>query len=379
MKALINGRIVCKDGVATNKVLLYDTHIVGLAEEVPQDCETLDAHGQLILPGLIDMHTHGYRGQDVSDGTDEAIQTIAEGIVENGVTGYLPTTMALGYDDLRKAFGCVRRAMRKSRTPEWNGAQVLGLNAEGPFFNPAKRGAHEERFIRPADSEFLKEFLDILRVFTIAPEIAGNLECIREMANAGVLVSIGHTNATYDQTMAGIRAGARHITHLFNAQTGLLHREPGVVGAALSDDRISVELIADGFHVHKALFPIVARQKRDKLCLITDCTRAGGMPDGEYTLGKQTFTLKGIQCLLPDGTIAGSVLRLNQAVYNLLQNTDLTIFEAVNAASLNPAKVLGLDDEVGSIRRGRRADFAIATDTMRICTTIIGGRIVYQA
>ncbi|MDD6883664.1 MAG: amidohydrolase family protein, partial [Eubacteriales bacterium] len=200
-----------------------------------------------------------------------------------------------------------------------------------------------------------------------------------EMAETGVLISMGHTAANYDQAMAGIEAGVRHVTHLFNAQTGLLHRDPGVVGAALTDDRVSCELIADTFHIHKGLFSLVARQKGEKLCLITDCTRAGGLADGEYTLGGQPIFVKGIECRLADGTIAGSVLKLNEAVRNLVDNTKLPIHEAVNAASLNPAKALGLDGEIGSLEMGKRADIAIADDAFHIASTILGGKTVYSA
>ena len=379
MKAIINGRIVQKDGVVSGKALLFDSHILGLAEQAPKDCETIDAQGKLVLPGLLDMHIHGYLGQDASDGTDAAIRTMADGVVKNGVTGFLPTTMTVSYDELRTAFECVRRAKAESQSNAWPGARVLGLNAEGPFINPSKRGAQAEKHIRPGDAAFLKEYLDILKVFTIAPEMPGNLDCIREMAETGVLISMGHTAANYDQAMAGIEAGVRHVTHLFNAQTGLLHRDPGVVGAALTDDRVSCELIADTFHIHKGLFSLVARQKGEKLCLITDCTRAGGLADGEYTLGGQPIFVKGIECRLADGTIAGSVLKLNEAVRNLVDNTKLPIHEAVNAASLNPAKALGLDGEIGSLEMGKRADIAIADDAFHIASTILGGKTVYSA
>ena len=189
---------------------------------------------------------------------------------------------------------------------------------------------------------------------------------------------MGHTDATYEEANAGISWGVTHATHLFNAMTALMHRNPGVVGAALSDDNVSCELIADTFHVNKGLFSLVSKIKGDKLCIITDCLRSGGMPDGDYTLGGQPITKKGIECRLADGTIAGSVLTLNKGVYNLLANTDLSVSQAVNCASLNPAKAIKSDREIGSIEVGKKADIIIADGEFEIISTIIDGEIRYN-
>ncbi|MBQ8087967.1 MAG: amidohydrolase family protein, partial [Clostridia bacterium] len=226
----------------------------------------------------------------------------------------------------------------------------------------------------------LKEYEDVIRLFTIAPEVEGNMDCIREIfADTHMLISMGHTAANYAQAVAGIEAGVRHVTHLFNAQTGLLHRDPGVVGAALTDPRVSVELIADTFHVHKALFQLVAQMKGDQMVLITDCTRAGGMPDGEYTLGSQPIFVKGIECRLADGTIAGSVLKLNEAVRNVAQNTNLPVHQVINMASLNPARRVGLADCMGSLEAGKDANIAVLDDSFNVKRTILRGRTIYQA
>ena len=265
-----------------------------------------------------------------------------------------------------------------TESAHWDGARILGVNAEGPFINPGTKGAQAGENIRPGDAAFLKEYLDILRVFTIAPEMPGNMDCVREMAGK-TLISMGHTGATFEEAHAAIDAGVGHVTHLFNAQTALQHRDPGVVGAALTDDRVSAELIADTFHVSANLYPLVTRMKGDKLVLITDCTRAGGLADGEYSLGGQPIFVKGIECRLADGTIAGSVLRLNHAVRNLLANTDLPVWEAVNAASLNPAKRVGIADRKGSIEAGKDADIAICDEAFNIRRTIVGGRSIYIA
>lgn len=381
MKAIVNGRIVAPHAVIRGKVLLYDERVIGIVDpgETPEGVETLDAKGNYVIPGLVDMHIHGYMGEDASDGSFEGLKTMARGVAKNGVTSFLPTTMTVSYDELRLAFSQIRRAMEESRQDSWDGAAVVGANAEGPFINITKKGAQAGEHVRPGDPAFLKEFADVIRVFTIAPEVEGNLDCIREMArDTSMLISMGHTAANFEQAQAGIEAGVRHVTHLFNAQTGLLHRDPGVVGAALLDSRVSCELIADTFHVHKALFQLVASLKGEQMVLITDCTRAGGMPDGEYTLGGQPIFVKGIECRLKDGTIAGSVLKLNEAVRNVLANTDLTVSQAVNMASLNPARRIGLSASKGSIEAGKDADFAIVDDAIDVQTTILGGRVIYQ-
>ena len=217
---------------------------------------------------------------------------------------------------------------------------------------------------------------DILKLFTVAPEMDGALECIKKVYEDGrVLVSMGHTGASFDEANEGIKAGVRHTTHLFNAMTALQHRSPGVVGAALSDERVSCELIADTFHVNPGLYKLVAKAKGDKLCLITDCMRAGGMEDGDYTLGGQHVIKTGIQCLLEDGTIAGSVLELNAAVRNLKEHTELSLPEVFACASLNPAKAVGEADKIGSLEVGKCADIIICDDEINVMTTIIDGEI----
>lgn len=379
MKCLINGKVLLRDRMAEGLAILFDEKI---EELVPvrdidlADYEVIDAKGHYVAPGLVDMHIHGYLGADVSDGDRAGIETMAKGIIENGVTAWCPTTMTVSKQEIETAFDTVR-AVKDSG--EYYGARILGVNSEGPFINPSKKGAQAEEHILRPDAEFIKKHRDVVKLFTVAPEVDGALECIRTVAEeTDVLVSMGHTNATFEEAQAGIAHGVHHTTHLFNAMTALSHRSPGVVGAALTDDAVSTELIADTFHVSKGLFGLIAKIKGDKLCLITDCIRAGGMPDGDYTLGGQPVHKDGIRCLMPDGTIAGSVLKLNDAVYNLYTNSNLEMYEAVACASLNPAMALGEDKEIGSIAVGKRADFMIADDTLQVAMTILGGEIRYR-
>ncbi len=378
MKCIINGKVLLKDKIADDLVVIFDKKIEKIAKfsEVNlSDFEIIDASGKYVSPGLIDMHIHGYLGADASDGDVEGIKLMAGGIIENGVTAWCPTTMTVSKQEIETAFDCIRQV---KNSDEYYGARILGVNSEGPFINAAKKGAQAEEHILKPDADFIIKHSDIVKLFTVAPEVEGALECIEKVSKeTDVLISIGHTNASYEEAMAGIEKGIQNTTHLFNAMTALSHRSPGVVGAALSTN-VSTELIADTFHVDKGLFGLIAKIKGNKLCLITDCIRAGGMPDGDYTLGGQPVHKQGIKCLMDDGTIAGSVLKLNQAVYNLYANTDLELYEAVNCASLYPATALGEADEIGSLEEGKRADIVIADEKFNVVTTILDGVIRYK-
>lgn len=377
MKYIYNGKFILSNKVLENVVLAFDDKICGFVDEIPQNAETIDANGGYVAPGLIDIHIHGYLGEDTSDGNADGIFKMANGVMKNGVTSFCPTTMTVSMEEINKSLDIVRSLKEKSK--EWKGAEILGVNLEGPFINPKKKGAQAETHIKAPDAKFVLDNSDIICLATMAPEMEGGYEAIKEIReNSNVVVSVGHTDATFEETLKGIDAGATHITHLFNAQTPLHHRNPGVVGAAFLKD-VTTELIADTFHVHKGLFELLDRVKDDKLVLITDCTRAGGMPDGEYTLGGQPIFVNGVKCLLEDGTIAGSVLKLNNAVKNFKENANVPIWKAVAAASINPAKAIGVEDKKGSLENGKDADIIIADSDFNVVKTIIGGEIKYEA
>ena len=377
MKYIVNGKIVMPDGIIEGKSLCYSDKIEGICDNIPDGAEIIDANGGYIAPGLVDIHIHGYLGEDTSDGKAEGIRKMANGIMKNGVTSWCPTTMTVSMDEINTALDTVRSLKEESKS--WEGAEILGVNLEGPFINPKKKGAQAETHIKKPDAKFVLDNADIISVATMAPEMDGCLDAIKEITSkSDVRVSIGHTDATFEQTLNGIKAGATHITHLFNAQTPLHHRNPGVVGAALLTD-VTTELIADTFHVHKGLFELVAKNKGDSLVLITDCTRAGGMPDGEYTLGGQRIFVNGIKCLLEDGTIAGSVLKLNEAVKNVRDNTALPFYKVVSLASLNAARAVGKDGTKGSLEKGKDADIIITDGDFNVLKTIIRGDIKYEA
>jgi len=380
MKAIVNGKIILPDRIVTSKALLFDEQIIGLADagDIGEAAVT-DASGMYVAPGLIDMHCHGYLGMDTCDGSPESIVVMAEGLIKNGVTGWLPTTMTLPLDYLRTILSMMRSLRAQSRDRAlWRGTQILGVNFECVFLNPARKGAHQEELIRPLSADFVKEHADIIKVFTVAPEMPGNLAAIEEIAReTDVLVSIGHSDATYEQALEAISKGVRHATHLFNAMSPLNHRNPGVVGAMLTSPDVSVELIADTFHIHPGLFPVIAKLKGRKLALVTDSMNAAGLADGEYDLGGQTVSVRGIQCRLADGTIAGSVLTLNQAVRNMMKHTDEPVNEIVNMASLNPATSLGVQGAKGSLEAGKDADIIIADDQFAVEKTFIKGELLY--
>ncbi|MBR6743131.1 MAG: N-acetylglucosamine-6-phosphate deacetylase [Clostridia bacterium] len=380
MKAIVNGKIILENSIIENRVLLFSDKIEGIVsdKEIPENSEIIDACGGFIAPGLIDLHIHGYLGKDVCDGEEESIRTISKGLLANGVTGYLPTTMTVDMKVIRKALD-VCRAL-KEESCDWDGSVILGCHAEGPFISEKKKGAQDSKYILSPDADFVKEYSDIIGIITLAPETdSDDFKAIREICDkTNVVVSMGHTSADYKTAMSGVNAGVKHSTHLFNAMTPLAHREPGVVGAALTSD-VSCELIVDTFHVDAALYDMLWKLKGRKLCFITDCLPAGGLPEGEYTLGGKKIIYKGIVCRLEDGTVAGSILHLNRGVWNVFKNSDIPLFECVNCASLNPATVLGLDKTKGSIEVGKDADIIITDNDFEVKKTIIGGKIKYEA
>ena len=376
---IINGKIVLPDEVVSGKALCFDAQsgkIVSVVDTVPAGADCIDAANGYVAPGLVDIHIHGYLNEDASDAKPEGVKKMAYGVAKNGVTAFLPTTMTVSKPEIIAALDNVRALKEESRT--WDGAEILGVHAEGPFINPSKKGAQAEENILAPDADFVIANKDVITSITLAPEMDKDHACIKRLAaETDVLVSMGHTDADFNEAMSAARDGVGHATHLFNAMSPLHHRNPGVVGAALSAENVSVEVIADTFHINPGLYSLVAKAKGRKMVLITDCVRAGGMPDGEYDLGGQMLVLKGIECRLADGTIAGSVLKLNNAVKNVLDYTDLPVNEVFNMASLNPATAIHCEDRLGSLEAGKDADIIITDQDINILKTIKKGRLIY--
>ncbi len=380
MKAIVNGKIILKDRIVENKVLLFSNVIEGIVceDEIPQCAEVIDAKGGYVSPGLIELHIHGYLGKDVCDGEEESIRVISKGLLKNGVTGYLPTTMTEDMSVIRKALEVCRGLKEESKT--WEGSTILGCHAEGPFISERYKGAQDPKYILKPDAEFVKEYADIISLITLAPECdTEDMTAIREMCkDTDVVVSMGHTATDYETAMKGVEAGVKHATHLFNAMSPLAHRAPGAVTAALNSD-ISCEIIADTFHVLPVFYDMLWKLKGRKLCFVTDCLPAGGLPQGEYTLGGQKIIYRDVVCRLEDGTVAGSVLSLNKGVWNVYTNSQIPLWECVNGASLNPATTLGIEKKKGSLDIGKDADIIITDNEFNVVKTIIGGEMKYEA
>ena len=376
MLAIKNAKIVLEDRIEEGKVLLFSDKIEKITDNIPEGYEVIDAHGGYVTPGFIDLHIHGYLGKDVCDANVDSIKTIAGGIVENGVTGFLPTTMTVDMSVIKGALDACREVRNSG---EYYGSTILGVHAEGPFISASKKGAQDERYILKPDADFVKANADIIKIITLAPEEDKDFAEIKKMAEeTDVVVSMGHTSADYKTAMESTKNGVKHATHLFNAMTPMTHRAPGVVGAALNSD-VSCELIVDTYHVDPALYEMVYRMKGRKLCFITDCLPAGGLPEGEYTLGGAKIIYKNNLCKLEDGTIAGSVLKLNKGVWNVYTNTSIPLYECVNCATLNPANAIGVADKKGSIEVGKDADIVILDNEFNVKKTIIGGVVRYEA
>jgi len=375
MKSIINGKIVLKNGILENKVIVFDKHIIDICDEVPNNCEVIDAKGNYVSPGLIDIHIHGCKGFDTMDEDEDAVEVISKGLAETGVTSFLPTTMTMSLERIYKAFDNIVKAKNKNI----KGAKILGAHMEGPFINEKYKGAQNPKYIYKPSFEFIKDYTDLIKIITYAPEVDTNFEFTKKIKkDTDIVLSIGHTDATYNTAKEAKDLGVTNITHLFNAMTPLNHRDPGVVGLALTSD-MYCELIADKIHINKDLFQFVIDNKgKERLVLITDCMRAGCMHDGEYDLGGQTVYVKDNSARLASGNLAGSVLNLNKAVYNFKENTNLNIYEAINLASLNPAKSINIDDKKGSLEIGKDADIAIFNEDMDCLATIVEGDIIYN-
>lgn len=312
--------------------------------------ETVDVKGDTLLPAFVDVHIHAFMGKDTMDG-EEAVRHMSRQLKKAGVAAFLPTTMSASPEDTVKALAAIKAVMDR---PEADGAVVLGAHMEAPFLALSKKGAQMgEYFLTPSDENYSKlvgPYGDVVRIITIAPELPGAEEWIRHITKKGVTVSIGHTDATCQQVHDAADWGATHVTHLFNAQTPLHHREPGVPGATLTDDRLFGEIICDGIHLHPDIVRLTWRAKgKERTVLVTDAMEAAGMPDGEYMLGGQKVYVKEGAARLASGVLAGSTLTLKQALYNLIEKFGIPAEEAIWMTTASPA------DSIGETHWGRIA------------------------
>ncbi len=377
-----NARLLTSDGTWDQGWLLIDgDKIAQMGKGTPpvvEAAQSVEAAGLTALPGFIDVHVHGAVGHDTMDATPDAIQAISKFFASCGVTSFLATTMTGSKQDIERALQTVAACSG----PMQDGASVLGVHLEGPYINTKMKGAQIGEYVRRADpAEYLPWLeMNVIKEVTVAPEFPENQTLIKDCAARGVNVSIGHTEATYDDVQKAVSLGARQSTHTFNAMIGIHHRNPGTVGGALSNDQITCELISDTIHVHPAVLKVVVRAKGiDKVVLITDAMMGAGMPDGQYELGGQAVTVKAGTATLANGTLAGSILRMDQGVRNILAATGLSIEDAWPMTSANQARQVGLADRKGKLAVGYDADVVLLDKAANVRTTIAAGRIVYQA
>jgi N-acetylglucosamine-6-phosphate deacetylase len=383
-KIALRGNVVLADEVLTGGVVvLEDEKIAGVYPATDnlraKDVVTFEYGGKYITPGLIDLHLHGAMGHDVIDASGPGLASIAIHQARCGVTGFVATALAAPVSSIVTAVENVKAALSQPLPSE-----ILGVYLEGPFLNLKKKGAQNPDFIKPIDGQAMRLLVDstsgLKTIVTVAPEAGENLKFIPALKQRGVVISIGHSDATYELAMQSFDRGITHATHLYNAMSGFLPREPGVIGAVLDSGTVTAELIADGVHVHPAALRLAIKQKGvNKICLVTDSLNASGLGDGDFRVGGLDVAVRNGQARLKEGgALAGSVLTLNRAVKNILRWAEMTVCQAINMASLNPARVLGIDDRFGSIQPGKYANVAIFDEDLNVVDTILRGRSILK-
>ena len=357
------GKVFQEDGSFLEQALYINDHRLVDKAEYQDDGKVIDAEGLLVLPGLVDIHSHGAAGEDFSDGNPEGLKKILQYEKRCGITSYCPTSMTFPKERLRQIFASIKGAQTEEE------AKVVGINMEGPFLDPAKKGAHVEEWIAAPDAAFVRELNQdvdgLVRLVTLAPNMDGAEEFIKEM-HEEVCISLGHTAADYDCASRAMKLGAHHVTHLYNAMQPFGHRAPGLIGAAMDDPECMVELICDGYHIHPSAIRAAFRMfGAERVILISDSMRATGMENGTYELGGQEVTVKDRKAVLKDGTLAGSATNLYGCMCKAIE-FGIPLEQAIMAATANPARSIGIFDRVGSIRIGKQADLLLVSENLEL-------------
>ena len=357
------GKVFQEDGSFLEQAIYINDHRLVDKAEYQDDGEVIDAEGLLVLPGLVDIHSHGAAGEDFSDGNPEGLKKILQYEKRCGITSYCPTSMTFPKERLRQIFASIKGAQTEEE------AKVVGINMEGPFLDPAKKGAHVEKWIAAPDMAFVRELNQdvdgLVRLVTLAPNMDGAEEFIKEM-HEEVCISLGHTAADYDCASRAMKLGAHHVTHLYNAMQPFGHRAPGLIGAAMDDPECMVELICDGYHIHPSAIRAAFRLfGPERVILISDSMRATGMENGTYELGGQEVTVKDRKAVLKDGTLAGSATNLYGCMCKAIE-FGIPLEQAIMAATANPARSIGIFDRVGSIRIGKQADLLLVSENLEL-------------
>jgi N-acetylglucosamine-6-phosphate deacetylase len=375
LEEVLDPTVLVEEGIITRVVSRT-------GEEVPSGASVIDFGNAILAPGFVDIHIHGGAGLDVMLASPAELPRLGKFLAEHGVTGYFPTTVAAPLEQTYSALERIANAIEASPTNINNGhvaAQPLGIHLEGPFLSHKRRGVHPpENLVAPTVEIFDRMWQAArghISVMTIAPELPGAMEVIALAAQRNVCVSIGHSDAEFSVARKAVDAGARHATHTFNAMRPLAHRDPGIVAEVLTDDRITADIIADGIHLSPAVVQLFLRAKGiEGAVLITDAISATGMPDGSYQLGPMLVDVKEGRCTL-DGKLAGSVLTMDRAVRNVTEFAGWSLRDAVRTATLNPARVVGLDERCGLLAGGAEANFVVLSPEGGVRATIIGGRV----
>ena len=376
VNAYVEGKGFIKTDISFENGLIKDIKSGLDIEEIASISENA-----LVLPGFIDEHIHGAKKADAMDGTIEALSDIATAIASEGTVGFLATTMTQSPKNIENALKSVNSYIQLNKD---SGAELLGVHLEGPFISPKHVGAQPLEYVVNPSVDVMKKYLDYaggnIKIVSLAPEVEGAESLVKFLKENGIVASIAHTGAKYKDCENAVSWGMSNVTHTYNAQTGLHHRDAGVVGSALLMDELSCELICDLIHVSVPAIKLVIKNKpSDKVILITDSMRAKHMPDGESELGGQLVIVKNGEARLVDGTLAGSVLKMNDAVKNAHKTAGVPLETAVDFATANPAKNLGVYDKMGSIKEGKQANFAIVDkDSFEVLLTVRKGKIIYK-
>ena len=379
MKGLKNVKVYIKNvGIVKTNIGIENGRIAYIGNE--ENIEPIFETDGIVVPGFIDEHIHGAGGADAMDGTVESLQTISEFLAREGTTGFLATTMTQSPENITNALKAVKKVREKG---EYKGAEVLGVHLEGPFISPKHVGAQPLEYVATPDAELFDKYNEAsgnsIKIVTLAPEVEGGLGLVKHLSNIGVVASVGHTGGKYADVVNAVAAGATNVTHTYNAQTGLHHREAGVVGAAMLLDELNCEMICDTIHVSVPAIKLVIKNKpHDKYTLITDAMRAKGMPDGKSELGGQDVFVNNGEARLADGTLAGSVLKMNVAVKNLVEKAGVPFTDAIDFATKKKKKNIGVLNERGTIEVGKRADLIVLNSDFEVLYTLVNGKIVYK-
>ena len=383
--AIFTGKVITPDTVIPQGVVLIDGKKileVGARFDVSFDeseFETLHFEQKTLVPGFIDVHIHGARGRDIMEGTQDAIKVVSKHLALHGTTSYLATTVTASPIETIQAV----ENLGKLVPEETGGARILGLHLEGPFISQEKRGVHPPEHIRAPSTRIFDELVKMsnnhVRLITVAPEVPGGLDFVEHIRSKGVLVSLGHSNATYEVAQQAIQAGATNATHTFNAMRDFSHRQPGVLGAVLTDSTVWAELIADGAHVDPVAIQMMLRCKGPRrIMLVTDAISAAGMPDGDFQLGSLLVKVSQGVCRVPEGALAGSTLSLDRALRNMMTWTGISLEEGCYMTSRNAAESIGVAKIKGSVQPGYDADLVLLNDDFSVHATFCEGKLVHR-